>query len=64
MENQRLRTIDIEKLDEEQLKAIEARLVEKLNPIMAKAIKDANKFLSPYGLSANIGFEIVEASKK
>ena len=64
MENRRLRTINVDKLDNEQLKAIEAKLIEKVSPIVAKAIADANKFLNPYGLTANIGFEIVESPKQ
>jgi len=64
MENQRVRTIDIEKLSSEQLQAIEAKLINKVSPIVAKAIEDANKFLNPYGLSAKIGFEIIESTQK
>ena len=63
MENQRVRTIDIDKLEPEQLKAIEGKLVEKVSPIVAKAIEDANKFLNPYGLSAKMTFEIAEYQK-
>lgn len=63
-ENQRVRTIDIEKLEPEQLQAIEAKLIEKVSPIVAKAMEDANKFLNPYGLTAKIGFEIVESAQK
>jgi len=64
MSKQRVRTINVENLDNEQLKAIEAKLIEKVSPIVAKAIEDANKFLNPYGLTANIGFEIVESQKQ
>lgn len=64
MQNQRVRTIDLEKLNKEQLEAIEAKLIQKVSPIVAKAIEDANRFLNPYGLSANIGFEIVELPKQ
>jgi hypothetical protein len=60
MKNQRVRTIDVEKLSEEQFNAIQDKLVEKLNPIVAKAIQEANRFLEPYGLSAKMAFEVSE----
>lgn len=60
MENTRKRTIDIEKLSDEQLEAIQTKLIEKINPIVAQAIKDADRFLNPYGLSAKMMFEITE----
>jgi hypothetical protein len=60
MENQRVRTIDVDKLSSEQVQAIEKKLVEKINPIVAKAIEDANKFLNPYGLKALMSFEVTQ----
>jgi hypothetical protein len=60
MEKQRVRKVSIEKLNEEQLQAVEQKLVEKINPIVQKAIQDANRFLEPYGLSAKMAFEVVE----
>ena len=54
------KTIDIEKLTEEQVIVIQEKLVAKLNPIIAKAVQDANKFLEPYGLSAKMEFQVTE----
>jgi len=60
MKNQRVRTIDVNKLSEEQISVIEEKLIEKINPIVVQAIMDANKFLNPYGLKAVMAFEITQ----
>ena len=52
--------IDLEKLSDEQVEIIEKKIVEKINPIIANAIKEANRFLEPYGLSAKMAFEVIE----
>lgn len=52
--------IDLEKLSDEQVEIIEKKIVEKINPIVANAIKEANRFLEPYGLSAKMAFEVIE----
>lgn len=64
MENQRVRSINVQNLDDEQIKAIELKLGEKIKPIITKAIDDVNEFLNPYGLAVNANFKIVENVKE
>lgn len=52
--------IDVDKLNEEQLLKVQELISAKLSTILNKADKDANKFLSKYGLKVQIVFELTK----
>ncbi len=53
MEN-RVRKVDIDKLSEEELKALEERIGKKITGITDDAVEKANQILSIYGLRAKM----------
>lgn len=54
----RKRRIDVNKLTNEQLAELEAKLSEKVSLIVNTAVKEANKYLNVYGLEARMHLEI------
>jgi hypothetical protein len=55
---ERFRKVDLNALDEDQLKQVESLLSAKVSDVVFKAVKEANEFLNVYGIQARMVMEI------
>jgi hypothetical protein len=60
MELVRVRKVDVDKLNEEDLAKLQQAISEKIIKIINKANEDANKILSIYGMETQMIMEIKE----
>jgi len=57
---ERNRKIDLNKIPDDQAKAVEETLSKKMTEIINKALEEANKYLNVYGMEAKMLLEITE----
>lgn len=54
----RKREVNVEKMDAEQVTNLSQQIGEKISKILNQAVADANQFLSIYGLTIKVGYEM------
>lgn len=54
----RERKVNVEKMSNEELEALQSKISNKISSIVNNAIKESNKYLNVYGLEARMHLEI------
>ena len=61
--NDRMRKVDLNKMDNDALANLEVQLGEKTAKLLNKTAEEINKFLNIYGLQAKLSYQLEELEK-